>query len=214
MMSWKMTWSLVGAAVALFLFIVLFERGISPSDAPTPLPGAIVTVKPADVTGLQFRRTNQFVLRAERTNQSWNITGPINYPAEGYAIDHLLGMLSTLYPYAYISPDELKQGKKSVAEFGLDVPMATLTLHHNGRRTDIMFGGRTAVGDQAYVQLANNPGIYVVPAEVVNRLPRTVNDWREIALINVEGLNVDRVEVRNQGRSFAVQANATNRTVR
>ena len=43
------------------------------------------------------------------------------------------------------------------------MPMATLTLHHNGRRTDIMFGGRTAVGDQAYVQLANNPGIYVVP---------------------------------------------------
>src|SRR5439155_1561014 len=112
MMSWKSTWSLVGAAVALFVFIVVFERRLSPSDAPAPLPMTIVPLKPA--------------------------------------------------------------------------------------------------GDQAYVQLGNSPGIYVVPAEIMNRLPAAANDWRETALINLEGLNVDRVEVRNQGRIFTVQVNPTN----
>jgi hypothetical protein len=210
MTTWKTTWTLVGAAALLFAFIYFFERRMTPTDAPAPPPAALLKFKASEVTVVQLRRTNQFVLRAERTNQNWNITAPISYPAERFAVELLLNSLAGLFPSTYIGPDELKAQKKSIAEFGLDVPLASLTLQHAGRRSEVLFGSRTPAGDQAYVQLANQPGIYVVPAEINRLLPRNATDWRDIALINLEGLNLDRFEVRSPGRGFVVQVNPTN----
>src|SRR5215207_467130 len=113
MTTWKSTWSLVGAAALLFAFIYFFERRVAPTNAPTPPPSALLKFKPSEVTVIQLRRTNQFVLRAERTNQNWNITAPISYPAERFTVELLLNTLATLLPSAYISPEELKAEKKS-----------------------------------------------------------------------------------------------------
>src|SRR5262249_47531910 len=45
------------------------------------------------------------------------------------------------------------------------------------------------------------------------RLPRTADDWRDPALVNLEGLAVDRIEVRSAARGFAIQFDATNNAV-
>jgi hypothetical protein len=210
LMKWTNTsWLLLSAAV-LFGFIYFFERQIPETGAAAAPAPRLIPIKPEEITAVQLRRTNQFVVRAERTNQSWNITAPINYPAQDFAIDHLLKNLASLTSYTFISPAELKAGQKSVAEFGLDIPMATLTLHHGGRRTELLFGEITASGDFVYLQLLNTPGIYVVPAEIVRRLPQGVNDWRDLALVNINGMNADRFEVRGPGRGFAIQVNVTN----
>lgn len=209
-MKWTNTWWLLASAAVLFAFICFFERQFPATGMPAAAASRLILIKPEEINAVQLRRTNQFIVRAERTNQTWNITAPINYPAQDFAIDHLLKTLATLASYTFISPEELKAGQKSIAEFGLDVPMASLTLHHGGHRTELLFGGVTASGDFVYLQLLNVPGIYVVPAEIFRRLPRTVNDWRDLALVNINGLNADRFEVRGAGRGFAVQVNVTN----
>src|SRR2546421_2074696 len=198
-MRWKTTWVLLLSAVLVFGLIYFVDPRFSRTGEPPPAPSALVSIKPEEITAIQVRRTNQFLLRAERTNQSWTITDPISYPAQSEIIEHLLQNLSGLTSYTYISPQELRAGGKSVAEFGLDVPVATLTLVHNGHRTELLFGAATPAGDLAYFQLLSTPGIYLVPAEVFRRLPRTVNDWRDRALINLEGVNADTLEVRSQG---------------
>src|SRR3954468_18618119 len=191
-MRWNTTWMLLLGAGGLFVFIYFFERTLPSSNDPTPAPARIVGIKPEEVTAIQLRRTNQFLLRVERTNQSWNLTSPLIYPAQDVAIEHLLKDLSSLTSYTYISPDELKAGHKSVADFGLDVPVASLTLQQGAHRTELLFGNPTAAADMAYFQVRNTPGVYVVPVDVFRRLPQSPNDWRDPALINLSGLNVDR----------------------
>lgn len=208
-MRWKTTGILLLSAALLLAFIFLFERRLQSTGAPPPPPSRLIDIKPQNVASIQLRRTNQFVLRAERTNRTWNLVAPVNYPAQNYAIDHLLNTLAGLSSYTYISPEELKAARRTVAEYGLDVPVASLTLQHNGARIELLFGGMAPSGDLAYFQLLNTPGVYVVPAEVLSRLPRTANEWRDISLINLEGLPVDRFEVRSQGpqgRGFAIQS--------
>src|SRR5882762_6752639 len=111
-MRWNTTWMLLLAAVVLFAFIYFFERSLPSSDAPTPPPPRLVSIKPEEVTAVQLRRTNHFVLRVERTNQTWNITSPITYPAADVAIEQLLNALAAMTSYTYISPEELKAGHK------------------------------------------------------------------------------------------------------
>jgi hypothetical protein len=211
-MNWKTTWTLLAVAGLLFGFIFFYEhhrKGTADNGAPRP---PLVAVKPADVSALQIRRTNQFLVRAERTNGSWSLTAPIVYPAQPFAIDGLLHALADLRSRTFISLDELAEAKRSVAEYGLDLPLATLIVQHRGQRTEILFGSKTPVGDQMYVRVQNSRGIHVVSAELFERLPRIANDWRDPTLISFSGVNFDRIEVRSAGRGFALQLDPTNKT--
>src|SRR5258706_3323944 len=204
-MRWNTTGILLLSAAVLFGCIYFFERRFPASDEPKPMAPRLIPINPEAVTAIQLRRTNQFILRAERTNENWNITAPISYRADGYPVERLLASLAAVTSYTYISPEELKAGHKTLAEFGLDVPIATVTLHHDGRRTELLFGEASPAGDLAYFQLLDTPGIYLVPAELARQLPHTVNQWRDTALVNLEGINADRFEVRSPSRGFAIQ---------
>jgi hypothetical protein len=202
-MSWKPTFLLLLVAGALFAFIYLYERHEAGTPLTTEPPARLLAINPAQVTNIQVRMTNELVLRAERSNELWHLVAPISYPAQIYAIEGLLQQLAELRPPTSISPDELKANGKTIADFGLDVPQATLTLFHNRGRSEICFGAKTATGDQVYVQLLDRPNIFVIGAELLKRVPRQANDWRDVALINA-GVGWNRLEIRLPGRTVAL----------
>jgi hypothetical protein len=211
--NWKTTlWLLLSAGV-LFGFIVFFERHLRPATASPGAPARLISFRGSEVTNIVVRRTNQFVLRADRLNQAWNITLPSFYPAQPFAVEKLLHTLAELAPHTHLTEEDLAAQKRSRAEFGLDVPSASVILLHKGQRTELQFGSRTALGDQAYLQLANSSGIYVVPAELPAMLPRTANDWRDTALVNLTESNLDRIEIRTSTRSFAIEVDPTNKVL-
>src|SRR5260370_8749254 len=166
-MKWKTTWILLALAALLFGTIVLLEQYTRP---PSP-PGPLLVFQPAAVTNIALRRTNQFVLRAERIGGAWNLTLPSAYPAQSFAIASLLEALRNLSSFAYIPPEEFRSGRRSIAEYGLDVPAATLTLQHGGQRTELLFGTRTPVGDHIYLQLLSQPGLHIVDPHFFDRPP-------------------------------------------
>ena len=202
-MNWKTTGLLLGFAGLLFAFIYLVERNLRPESAGAA--GRLVSFSPLEVTNIVLRHTNQLVVRAERTGPRWNLAFPLAYPAQVLAIDRMLKGVQGLKSQTWISPQDLASAQRTIAEFGLDVPQATLVLQHGGRRTEVWFGSRTALGDQVYVQLFNAPGIYLVNAAVLDTLPRTANDWRDTALVNYADLSVSRIEVRAPGRGFEIK---------
>jgi len=204
-MTWKTTWLLLGSAALLLGFIVLFDGRAGKRTDVSAVQSKLVPISPESVTAIQLHRTNQFIVRVERTNQGWSVTAPISYPAQSYTIERLLADLTSLSSYTYLSPEELRAGGKTVAAFGLDLPMVTLTLHHEGKRTELLFGSSTAAGDMDYFQVLDRPGIYVIPSDVARRLPQSANQWRDPLLLSLEGVSWDRFEVRSQGRGFALQ---------
>lgn len=210
-MNWKSTWILLGLAAGLFAFIVFVERNVATSDAP---PTRLLSFKANQVTNLQLRLTNQLMLRIDRPKAGalWNYSFPINYPAKVYAVEWLIQALEEAVPVTLIQKQELTATKRTIAEFGLDVPQATLTLQHDGERTEIMFGSKTPVGDGVYVQVMNQPDIYVLDVELVNKLPRTFQDWREVSLLPPAGVPINRMEVRSAGRGFTIDFDLIRRT--
>ena len=208
-MKWKTTFWLLGLALILFAFICFVEFQTPPPAGP---PAHLLRIKPEQITRIQLKRTNEVVLWADKTNQTWNLTLPLFYPAKSFAIESLLQTLAALTSQSYITPQELAANHRTIAEYGLDVPAATLTLHHGGARTEIMFGAKTPVGDHVYAQLHTLPGIYILDAQIFDRLlPASERDWRDPSLLSLVGLSLDRMEVRVPGRGFAVQQNPTNK---
>ena len=118
--------------------------------------------------------------------------------------------LEELAGHARIPAEDLVSQRRSAADYGLDVPQASLTLQAGEQRVELLFGAKTTVGDQVYLQLLGSPNIYLAPAELFDRLPRTMYDWRDPALVSLGSLTLDRFEVRSAGRGFAVQVDKTN----
>src|SRR5262245_40743186 len=211
-MRWKTTWLLVALAGVLFAFIWLVERRWRPtSHEGDPLP-RLVAIKPEEITSVQVHRTNQFILRAERAGNTWNLTAPLFYPAQSFALSSLLRAIDELAGYARITSEDLAAHRRNVADYGLSSPQAVLTLQQGSERIELVFGHKTPVGDQVYLQLLASPNIYVVPAELYDRLPRRFNDWRETALIVLGDQPLDRFEVRSAARGYAIQVDSTNNT--
>ncbi len=211
--SWKTTISLLVASALLLAFILFVERRAQPTSARADILARLVALRASDVTNVVVRRTNQFILRADRTNLNWNITLPIFYPAQSFALDKLLMAIENLQPYTHLTQEELRAQKRSSAEFGLDTPAAAVILQHKGQRTELQFGSRTAIGDHVYLQVMNSPGIYVVAVELLQMLPQTASDWRDTALVNLVDSNLDRIEVRTPSRSFAIEVDPTNKVL-
>jgi hypothetical protein len=209
-MKWKTTWLLVGLAAVLFAFIWMVERHSRATSTTGEPPPRLLPISAADITSVQVRRTNQFVLRADRTNQVWTLTAPSFYPAQTLTIRRLLQTLEELAGYARIPAEDLVAKRRAAADYGLDFPRAALTLHAGEQRVELLFGAKTSVGDQVYLQLLGSPSIYLAPAEIVDRIPRAMFDWRDLALVNLDNLPLDRFEVRSAGRGFAVQVDRTN----
>src|SRR6185295_17724132 len=88
--SWKTTFALLGVGALLFALIYFVERHASSTTTAPQGPPRLVSLRAAEVTNIVVRRTNQFVLRADRTNLNWNITLPFFYPGQSFAMDKLL----------------------------------------------------------------------------------------------------------------------------
>ncbi len=205
-MKWKNTWMLVGAAAALFVFIVVVERRLQPTYSQGQAPSRLFHFQASAVTNVQLRVTNQLLLQVERAAEGspWTLSVPISYPAQGPAIEWLIRSLQELAPATSIGPDELGS-RKTLADFGLDVPSATVTLLHGGQRVELEFGAKTPVGDQVYVEVPNRPGVYLVPAELYDRLPRTHHDWRDPMLFNSGTTRFRWIDVRAAGRGYTIE---------
>lgn len=199
---------LVGVAAALFAFIALVERRLHTTSDQRQPPARLFSFQAADVTNVQLRITNQLALQVERepAGTAWSLSMPIAYPALGPAIEWLLRSVEELAPATFIAPEELAASKRNLSEFGLDIPAASVTLIQGGKRTELAFGAKTPIGDQVYVQVPDRPGVYLVQAELYDRLPRSHHDWRDPMLFSSGVIRWSRLDVRAPGRGYTIEA--------
>jgi len=207
-MNPKQTWFWVTLAAGLGAFIFLIERRQpEPSHLPQLLlPGFQAT----HVTSLQIQPAGHPLIRLQHTNDTWHITDPIRYRARPAVIEALVENLERLAP-ASLSPQELKNLPQADQDYGFSSPQLTLALDCVGRSTRILIGNQTAPGDQVFVQVIGDDRVFIVDAGFLRFIPRTVNEWRDLALADWRQLAFDRLLVTNSGKVLELQLDPTNR---
>jgi len=194
----------VTLALGLFAFIFLFERHWRRPDSGPPR--VLPHLRAAAVTSVQVRPAGGLEIRAERTNGLWELTRPLRYPGQAASIENLLAALERLCASTVISAGDLRQRPNAPAEYGLDAPQVSLLLQPGDHR--LLVGARTAPGDQVYLQVVGTEGVFVVGADLLQLIPRGVNDWRDTTWLQWKELPFDRVRVSSAERTFEVQRDA------
>lgn len=200
------TWLLVALTIGLFGFIVFVERRSSDAAATAGGAGQLLpNFNPALVTSVEvIFRTNQ-ILRAERTNDDWNLVLPFKYPAYANRIDNLLEVFTQLNRQSHISAQELLAHQQPMSAFGLDPPQATLIVEQPGDRLELKVGGKAPIGDKVYVQLVGTDGIFFNDTAFLTRLPRSIDDWRDPTFLRLKGLSFNCLRMRAGTHAFELQ---------
>lgn len=202
-MTSKANWFWISTAAALFAFIFFYQRHAhKPPTGPTRL---LANFKTAGVTSVQVRPEGQLEIRAERTNGTWVLTQPLQYPAEAASVESLLIILERLTPSAYITRHELASRPKAEEEYGFAAPRATIIVWRGDYRSILFIGAKTAPGDQVFLQVVGDEGVFVVDADILKFIPRKADDWRDRTLLDSKPVAFDRVAVTNGPKSFELQ---------
>jgi hypothetical protein len=202
-MTSRANWFWISTAAVLFAFIFFYQRHAHKTPAgPVRLLG---NFKTAEVTSVLVRPEGQLEIRADRTNGTWTLTQPLPYPAERALVESLLIVLERLTPATYISRRELAARPKAEEEYGFGSPQATIIVWRGEFRSILFVGTKTAPGDQVFVQVVGDEGVYVVDADMLKFIPRKADDWRNRILLDIKPLSFDRVVVTNGAKTFELQ---------
>jgi hypothetical protein len=202
-MNSRATWIWLFIAASLFAFIALYQRK---QHVPPPGPLRVLpSLTAARITSIQVRPAGPGQLRigVVRTNQNWLLTEPLKQPvpAQSASIEHLLKELERLTAVIYLAPNEIR-GRASVdEEFGFAAPQASLFLQEGEAQIPVIIGSHTPPGDQVYLQVVGDQGVYVVDAKLLDAVPRSANDWRDTTLIHLAGLSFDRLAITNNAKA-------------
>ena len=209
-MNPKHTRVLVALALGLLAFIYFYEQHLyDDKDRPALAPKLFPDLSVGKVSRIEILDGTN-TLRAERANDVWILTAPVNYPAQQTAIAAFLNACSQLTTHSTIPATVLANQPRGLADYGLQPPVARLVLQHGGERLEIKVGAHTPVGGQLYLQLGDVNQVYVTDGSFLNVVPHTTFDWRDTALLSLNGLAFNRLEVRSGLRSFEVQRDQPN----
>ncbi len=203
-MNPRTTYWLVGTALLLAAFILLFERR-APStaqrraEAARLLPGW----EPRRVVSLEIRAGTNRPVVLERGTNTWFFRAPLLYPARADLVEQFLTLLAGLSYVSRVSAEEVLRQTNGLAAFGLTPPAVTVSLNgEQDERFTLLIGRPLAVGRQLFVQVVGRDGIFAVDAGVAGWLPASFEAWRDTGLINVAGLPFNRLEVRPLTNGF------------
>ncbi len=208
-MNPRNTWIWIIVATALLGVILVLEQ-LRP-DPPPGLAPLLPGFNARIVTSVQIGHAGQMDIRVERTNATWQITRPVQYPAQAVSIEALLDALERLAPFSHIDSSELRRRPETEADFGFDPPQISLAIQSRRELRQLFIGKRTAPGDQVYLRVGPGVGgIYLVDADLLRVLPRSVNDWRDTGLVDLAALAFDRLVVSNANAVIEIQHQPAN----
>ncbi len=212
-MNARGTWLWVVLAVSLFGLIYSLRHL---PQRPAPGTGRILPhLDPRAVGSVQVRPAGpvQLEILVDRTNQDWQLREPLVYPAQSQKIEALLAVLAQLKPSTYITPAEMRTRPKADEEYGFASPHASLIITQGDYRVQLNVGAKTAPGDQVFLQVVGVEGAYVVDVNLLKLIPASANDWRDTTVLNLDGVDFDRLALTNSAKAFVLvlQYEATNR---
>ncbi len=202
-MKSKTTWSCVAIAGILFAFIFYVEHPFREQSVLSQSTKIFPAFDAKAATHIELVRGGNGKIRVERTNDSWLLTSPLVYPAAKATVEKFLQTLAELSWQAHISAGELKNRPKAQEEFGFAAPVARLLVQQGDAPLNLLVGTNTPVGDQVYLQVVGDVGVYVVDNSFLKFLPQTANDWRDPAVFGTTA-PINSIKARSGNKSFTL----------
>lgn len=105
-----------------------------------------------------------------RSGANWQITEPMLWKANYFAINRILNQLQFIEEEASFTVDEIERTGQTLADYGLKEPLVELILSEGEDSIQLSIGTMTEIGNNVYLLGPDRKRIFVVGREVIDGL--------------------------------------------
>jgi hypothetical protein len=161
------------------------------------------TVSSSDVTALTMTRPanpDQAAVRIDKSAGSWKITQPVDTAADGSVVDTSVDNLSSARitqtePYA---ADRLRAFGLDPAKISAEVQLKSGTKH------TLLIGDKVFDGSSVYAIVDGAKSISVLPDSVLTSTDKSLDDWRDHAVLHISSNQVPSLALKNSSGDMAL----------
>lgn len=184
---------LVLAGLGAYIYFSQSSR----SGAVREIRQKAIAIKQGDITELAITSSSGEVSTIARNGHSWQITSPIDAPADPTLMARLVTLIANLEVTRVVEEDPLDLG-----EFGLAPPQGELALTvGGGEALRILVGSKAPVGGAVYARLSSSPRVILVPGDLAEAANRSPIEFRHNGIFTLEQDRIDHIEITSSGRS-------------
>jgi hypothetical protein len=187
--------AVAGAALWWFEIRGAERREAAELESKRLFPGVTATA----LTTIELPTTDGEVARLVRRDGRWHLEQPVDFPADTLAADAIASSLADLA--AEVTFDE----PEPLANYGL-ADAGTIRFESPGSVHTLRVGNESSVGGSTYVIVGEGPQVRAVKTFRTTPLAKSVQQLRDVAVLDFDRETVSRVSVRwPSGRADAVR---------
>ncbi len=210
-MRTKVTLVLLFLNVALFFFIFRFEREWRTEQAALESRRRVLGPEAANIQSLEITGPALTApVRLVRQGEAWNLTSPLDWPANPHAVLRIANELKLLEHEASFAVEDLAANGQSLADYGLEQPQLVVTFSSGGTDaagaptapSSLRIGAETPVGNRVYVLSPDGRRVHVVGRSLLDSLRLSPDELRaptffSIAFFEVRSLTLQTAAPAN-----------------
>lgn len=185
----KGTLVLLAIAIALGIWILLFERG------PAPEGKAVWAVDPNKIERIELHnlKGRKKIALKRVGKESWRITHPVNAPANNDTVKFMLDRLKRVKIELTLKDDALKR-----KEFGFQEPQGAIEIElRGGKRLKLVLAKKTPDALYAYAYREDKRKPVVVDSMLLDDALKGLDDLREKRVTKFDKEKVERLVLKH-----------------
>ncbi len=132
----------------------------------------------------------------ERKGSSWEITQPIQWVANYFAINRILNQLQFLEEEASFSIAEIERTGQTLEDYGLEEPSIKLSIVNEDETIELGVGNVTEIGNNFYILGPNKKNVFVISRQFIDGLLVDLNDLRNREIFNIPVFEVQALSLQ------------------
>ncbi len=179
-MRFKLTILLAILNLAIFCLILYVDRNQGSKDEF--LTQSRIILDPSFVQGvdniqISSPRTGNAWELQRMDDASWNVTQPVHWKANPFAVQQLLFQLKALSWLHKFPTDSLETAGQSLQSYDLLDPPLQVSLSSGSESISLSFGAPTEIGNRLYMMSPNGDYIMVISRELANTLHQSLSEF-------------------------------------
>jgi hypothetical protein len=145
-------------------------------------------------------RRREYSLGIHREGDEWLLSSPAGVLANQATVRQTLSRLQALSRGELITPGDMRERGQTLADFGLAVPVAVLTLEDGRGRREYRIGNPNPLGNALYVKEASSQNVMLISSDLMEILPARADAFRDRRILNQSPNAVRGLSLHSPGR--------------
>lgn len=201
MTHWKTTLLLLLTAIGAGSYVALYEIKQPTPEERQELAKRVARFAPDDVTSLLVELPSLNVT-LERKQGAWRLVSPLSARAEDSLVQRVLDELDPLDAERML--ESSKDKPLALSTYGLDPPRGALTIIAGTRATQLLFGEKTAVGENRYAKVVTSPKVAIIRGGFFDTVNQPLEAYRSHDLLAFDTWRTRQLDITTQTVSYTL----------